>query len=405
MLYQRKIPFADLLSAKLELQLQNGRYASVSTHVVGVCAMTALLWFKVSEIYLMAWAGGMMLLLLLASMRMGYSLEGNRLYNHPFSVYFELIIITLLIGSAWCATTFWIWVSTSADDQSFYAAILIVTLIAVISVSVTVVIRECYLTYLFTMIVPLAAWLAYNYEDRPFNLILSGLLTVLAIVMTVASSWMSRSFTEMVQSNLERAAMAKDLSDLSDSLRQRNSQLEEARKQLSNMATIDELTGLGNRWALNQMLQTELSRAKRSGVPLALVILDVDHFKLYNDTYGHPAGDIALKSIAEILMSVTARAGDMAARMGGEEFLLILPGATAHAAQATAEKIRERLAKLALAHGTSPTASVITLSQGIVSCIPSMATDAEALVAAADEALYQSKDNGRDLITVSPFMP
>ena len=405
MLYQRKIPFADLLSAKLELQLQNGRYASVSTHVVGVCAMTALLWFKVSEIYLMAWAGGMMLLLLLASMRMGYSLEGNRLYNHPFSVYFELIIITLLIGSAWCATTFWIWVSTSADDQSFYAAILIVTLIAVISVSVTVVIRECYLTYLFTMIVPLAAWLAYNYEDRPFNLILSGLLTVLAIVMTVASSWMSRSFTEMVQSNLERAAMAKDLSDLSDSLRQRNSQLEEARKQLSNMATIDELTGLGNRWALNQMLQTELSRAKRSGVPLALVILDVDHFKLYNDTYGHPAGDIALKSIAEILMSVTARAGDMAARMGGEEFLLILPGATAHAAQATAEKIRERLAKLALAHGTSPTASVITLSQGIVSCIPSMATDADALVAAADEALYQSKGHGRDLITVSPFMP
>ena len=405
MLYQRKIPFADLLSAKLELQLQNGRYASVSTHVVGVCAMTALLWFKVSEIYLMAWAGCMMLLLLLASMRMGYSLEGNRLYNHPFSVYFELIIITLLIGSAWCATTFWIWVSTSADDQSFYAAILIVTLIAVISVSVTVVIRECYLTYLFTMIVPLAAWLAYNYEDRPFNLILSGLLTVLAIVMTVASSWMSRSFTEMVQSNLERAAMAKDLSDLSDSLRQRNSQLEEARKQLSNMATIDELTGLGNRWALNQMLQTELSRAKRSGVPLALVILDVDHFKLYNDTYGHPAGDIALKSIAEILMSVTARAGDMAARMGGEEFLLILPGATAHAAQATAEKIRERLAKLALAHGTSPTASVITLSQGIVSCIPSMATDAEALVAAADEELYQSKGHGRDLITVSPFIP
>ena len=405
MLYQRKIPFADLLSAKLELQLQNGRYASVSTHVVGVCAMTALLWFKVSEIYLMAWAGCMMLLLLLASMRMGYSLEGNRLYNHPFSVYFELIIITLLIGSAWCATTFWIWVSTSADDQSFYAAILIVTLIAVISVSVTVVIRECYLTYLFTMIVPLAAWLAYNYEDRPFNLILSGLLTVLAIVMTVASSWMSRSFTEMVQSNLERAAMAKDLSDLSDSLRQRNSQLEEARKQLSNMATIDELTGLGNRWALNQMLQTELSRAKRSGVPLALVILDVDHFKLYNDTYGHPAGDIALKSIAEILMSVTSRAGDMAARMGGEEFLLILPGATAHAAQATAEKIRERLAKLALAHGTSPTASVITLSQGIVSCIPSMATDAETLVAAADEALYQSKGHGRDLIMVSPFIP
>ena len=171
------------------------------------------------------------------------------------------------------------------------------------------------------------------------------------------------------------------------------------------MATIDELTGLGNRWALNQTLQTELSRAKRSNVPLALVILDVDHFKLYNDTYGHPAGDIALKSIAEILMSVTARAGDMAARMGGEEFLLILPGATAHAAQATAEKIRERLAKLALAHGTSPTASVITLSQGIVSCIPSMATDADALVAAADEALYQSKDHGRDLITVSSFMP
>lgn len=403
MLYQRKIPFADLLSAKLELQLQNGRYASVGAHAVGVCAMVALLWFRISEIYLMAWAGGMMLLLLMASMRMGYALRSNRVFSHRFSVYLELLITTALIGSAWFGSM--IWIDATTDDQTFYAATLVVTIIAVISVSVTVVIRECYLTYLFTMVVPLAAWLAYHFDERSYDLILAAVLTGLAIVMTIASGWMSQSFSDMVQVNLERAAMTQDLSDLSDSLRLRNLQLEEARKQLSEMATIDELTGLRNRRAVNQLLETELSRSKRSGIPLALVMLDVDHFKLYNDTYGHPAGDLVLQNIAEILMSVTGRAGEMAARMGGEEFLLILPGSTASDAHSTAEMVRERLAMKAIKHAASPTAPVVTISQGLIACVPRMDTHAETLIEAADQALYESKNHGRNLITLSNFIP
>ncbi len=403
MVYQRKIPFADLLSAKLELQLQNGRYASVGVHCIGVCALMAVLWFQVSEIYLMVWGGAMLLLLLLASMRMGYALEDGRFYTHRFSVYLELLVTTGLIGSAWSGTI--IWLDTTIDDQTFYAVVAVVTLIAVISVSVTVVIRECYLVYLFTMVVPLAAWLAYHFDDRPYDLILAGVLAGLAVVMTIASDWMSRSLGEMVQIHLEREVMTQDLSSLSDSLRQRNLQLEVARQELSQIATIDELTGLHNRRAMNQGLETELSRSRRSGIPLALVMLDVDHFKLYNDTYGHPAGDAVLRIISEILMSVTSRAGEMAARLGGEEFLLILPGATASDAQSTGEIVRERLAKRAIKHAASPTAAEVTLSQGVVSCVPHMDTDADRLIAAADEALYESKNAGRNLITLSPFSP
>ena len=216
---------------------------------------------------------------------------------------------------------------------------------------------------------------------------------------------MSHSIRQMVESSLEREAMARDLADLTGSLSVRNVQLQEARKQLSDMATVDELTGLRNRRGANQVFETEISRAKRAGMALSIIMLDVDHFKRYNDTYGHPAGDIVLQKVAEVLLSVTSRAGELAVRMGGEEFMLILPGSTQSDAMGTAAAIQQRMIDAAIPHEASPGTQLLTLSQGVVSCVPRLETEVSDLIEAADRALYKSKENGRHQATLSSFSP
>jgi diguanylate cyclase (GGDEF)-like protein len=134
-------------------------------------------------------------------------------------------------------------------------------------------------------------------------------------------------------------------------------------------------------------------------------MLDVDYFKLYNDTYGHPAGDSVLQKVAEVLLSVTARAGELAVRMGGEEFMLILPGATQRDVMNIAEVIQKRLADAAIEHRTSPIASILTVSQGVVSCVPQLHSEAADMIEAADKALYSSKNSGRNRATLSPYEP
>jgi diguanylate cyclase (GGDEF)-like protein len=134
-------------------------------------------------------------------------------------------------------------------------------------------------------------------------------------------------------------------------------------------------------------------------------MLDVDHFKLYNDTYGHPSGDLVLQKLAEVLMGVTSRAGELAVRMGGEEFMMILPGSTSGDAMSTAEAVRERVAALKMLHASSPTGEFVSVSQGVVACVPGMNTEISDLIDAADKALYDSKDAGRNAITLSAYRP
>lgn len=403
MLYQRKIPASEQLAAKLELQLQNGRYASVGANAVGVLAFTALFWYRIDQVYLLVWAGAMMLLQLLRSLRMSDALARNLYQSASQRTRAEFVAGAALTGVLWTLTI--LWLDARTPDNLFYAAITIVTIIAVISISVTVVIRAGYLAYLFTTVIPIATLLAWHYDHRPLNLVLAAVLSGLAVVMTIASGWMSRSFGELVQSNLERAAMTQDLASLSDTMHHKNIQLEEARRKLSAIATLDELTGLRNRRAFNQALDAELARSKRSGIPLALIMLDVDYFKRYNDTYGHPAGDVVLQSLARIFDGVTARAGEQAARYGGEEFVLLLPGSTLNDALNTAEVIKTRVAELQIEHRGNSCGPFVTVSQGIIACVPRMDTQAEELIDAADRALYESKQRGRNSISLSRYSP
>ena len=170
---------------------------------------------------------------------------------------------------------------------------------------------------------------------------------------------------------------------------------------LEIIAGEDALTGLANRRRLDEALRVAFQSAAAQRQPLSFVLLDVDYFKRFNDQYGHPAGDEALKQVAAVLKRHARRSADTTARYGGEELALILPAAESASAMAVAERIRADVEALAIAHQGSPYAN-LTLSIGVASCIPGQTMQAPAdLVEAADVALYAAKSAGRNRVALS----
>lgn len=172
-----------------------------------------------------------------------------------------------------------------------------------------------------------------------------------------------------------------------------------AQSALEELSITDELTGLHNRRFFNENLHIEWSRGIRSQEPLALILLDIDYFKQYNDTYGHTAGDDCLISVARVLQHSLLRSSDMATRYGGEEFVLLLPNTTLEGAFEISERIRSALERLNIPHNTNKVANHITLSDGIACLTPSSETNPSELISLADEALYKAKDLGRNQST------
>lgn len=167
-------------------------------------------------------------------------------------------------------------------------------------------------------------------------------------------------------------------------------------RRLVQLSFIDELTGLANRRRLEEGLEQECQRANRSGQPLSLIMIDVDHFKAFNDTYGHLTGDDCLKTLAEIFNSVVQRPADMVSRFGGEEFLLILPETPHRGAIEIVQALHAEIAKCAIPHLTSPTAPQITCSSGVLTTQAPPARRPLELLAAVDRQLYLAKTGGRN---------
>ena len=173
---------------------------------------------------------------------------------------------------------------------------------------------------------------------------------------------------------------------------------------LERLAACDGLTGIANRRSFDEKLNHEWLRARRDKTPLALLMLDVDHFKLFNDHYGHQAGDDCLRRIAECVAAIVLRPGDQVARYGGEEFAVVLPSIDMGGALMVAERVRAAVRGMAIAHADSAF-GVVTVSIGVSSGVPSQDTRQDALVKAADTALYEAKHAGRDRVAVAPMSP
>ena len=183
---------------------------------------------------------------------------------------------------------------------------------------------------------------------------------------------------------------------------QKSMALERSNQQLELLSATDGLTGLANRRQFDQHLYSEWQRSMRSGLPISLLLLDIDHFKRYNDQYGHLAGDACLRQVAGILYDCAQRTGELVARYGGEEFALLLPGADGDVAMTVAQRCMDEVAKARIVHADSPVAEHLTVSIGVATVVASQDLVPESLVRCADEALYRVKSSGRAHYIVAP---
>ena len=166
---------------------------------------------------------------------------------------------------------------------------------------------------------------------------------------------------------------------------------------MRELSLTDSLTGVANRRHFNDTVDAEWRRCARASLPLSLIMIDIDHFKLYNDHYGHQAGDLCLAAVSAAMKRCATRPHDLLARYGGEEFILLLPQEGLDGAQVIAARILDEVRKLNLPHAASPTAAHVTLSMGLAGVLPPTdSVDPGALIRTADNQLYRAKQSGRN---------
>ena len=228
-----------------------------------------------------------------------------------------------------------------------------------------------------------------SFEIQPQFWQTKWFLTLVALALVVLGPAVHRYRT---------VQLARRQRELEETVAQRTAELADANEKLEKLATVDGLTELANHRHFRTILRSEWNRHDRSHKPLSLLLIDVDHFKLFNDHFGHLEGDRALRLVARLLDASASRPGDLAARYGGEEFAVILSETDSEGARQVAEKLRREVHEARIPHETSPIADYLTISIGVATAYPREATSPDRLIGAADTALYQAKNGGRNTV-------
>jgi diguanylate cyclase (GGDEF)-like protein len=204
----------------------------------------------------------------------------------------------------------------------------------------------------------------------------------------------------LTRANERLAAEVKELRTTESRLRSAQATLEETTQKYARLSQIDPLTNLANRRKFDESLELEWRRGVRNKMPLALVLVDVDYFKLFNDTYGHSAGDDCLREVADVIAAAARRPGDLGARIGGEEFTVLLCDTGTEGALAVAAQIQSAIEQLSIEHETTRVfnTDIVTVSIGVVSMMPAPMIGPSVLIYRADEALYSAKQAGRNCV-------
>jgi diguanylate cyclase (GGDEF)-like protein len=216
------------------------------------------------------------------------------------------------------------------------------------------------------------------------------------VFSTLLSLLLARYFGALEQKNRQLKDYSEDLEEI---VQERTIELQKVNQVLQKLATVDSLTQIYNRRYFDDYLQTEWHRARRACTPIGLILCDIDHFKAYNDTYGHQDGDVCLYRVAQGILQCINRNTDRVARYGGEEFVVVLPNTDLKGVLQVAETIRVHIQGLKLAHGGGPS-GVVTLSFGVASMVPKQDSELAQLISTADQGLYLAKDEGRDRVAV-----
>lgn len=214
----------------------------------------------------------------------------------------------------------------------------------------------------------------------------------------VKGRFTSSHLRRSIQYAVERQSLLLELDAKNRTLQSLSEQLELANQQLEELVTIDGLTQVNNRRCFDETFLSEWNRLCRENHPLSLIMCDVDHFKAFNDTYGHQAGDVCLRKVAQAIAKVAKRPADCVARYGGEEFAIVLPNTDLDGAIQVAEAIRSTIHNLEIPHRLSSTGNNVTASLGVASQVPDENVAPSILIEAADRALYVAKEQGRDRV-------
>lgn len=239
--------------------------------------------------------------------------------------------------------------------------------------------------------VPYVLYVSWAHGERGVILLFMFALYMVAVIASMRR--MDINLTQSMTLQYENSQMVNTLS-------KSNQQLQNANEKLETLTLEDALTGLHNRRYLEMKLEAEWKRESRDQKVLTLMVIDIDYFKLYNDTYGHAEGDVCLTRVAQILATCLQRPADVVARIGGEEFVVLLPDAQEGGALKLAERILQHLSEAEIRHATSPLDDNVTVSIGMASVIPEGEATALSLFKAADKALYKAKSKGRNQIQV-----
>jgi diguanylate cyclase (GGDEF)-like protein len=226
------------------------------------------------------------------------------------------------------------------------------------------------------------------------NLIAASIVSLSAVFLLERS--LRKLFLQALLINLQK----KDIKEAQQLFNLQKHNLEAANVNLRSLIALDALTGIANRRSLDETLQSEWLRALRNGNPISFMMMDIDHFKQYNDTYGHQAGDECLKKVGGVFKGFARRPGDLSARYGGEEFAVLLADTELIDASIVATQVLHAIQTLNIPHKNSSASNIVTISVGLAVMIPQPNLDPSQLIASADRALYCAKHGGRNRVAV-----
>ena len=254
----------------------------------------------------------------------------------------------------------------------------------------------------FTLLV----WLGVKSSGMELNSILTHLFILICIsfVSGEIAELVNKMRVRTVDAVLEQIDANKKVIEQNDRLEEivaeRTCKLERANRLLEELSFQDPLSGIPNRRYYDKQIEIEWRRALREHKPLSLLMIDIDHFKQYNDTYGHAQGDECLRIVAKMIQTQLHRPGDFVARYGGEEFVVILPSTDLEGAKVTAERIRTSIELLKMENKNASSEKIVTISMGISVVVDDINISLDEYKEQADKALYSSKENGRNCYSV-----
>lgn len=386
------VPRNRVFSEQIRL-LYRGASRSTSLNYLAMAMMAALLYGRTDSIALGIW---MLVLAVITTIRLALVSKGGP-YDHFFEDPDRKLMIFVggvaIQGITWAAGLAYFVPRVPPLFQGFIF-MLVVLAIAVTMINYSTSVLSFFVFLFSSVTLPLAVLMAQGQHTQ----IIMGLLVIAScIILSFTYAWNYLQLRQAIRLRFERGMLVDTLQVANENLEDSNKRLKIAQEKLTRASMTDELTGIANRRHFKTAMAREWRIARRHKSPLSCLMIDIDYFKRYNDSYGHQKGDEILKRIAQEISFHMKRPADLAARYGGEEFVVLFPETPNNAAFMLAERLAGGIMALHIPHEFSPFGE-ITASIGVATIMPGEEYKGESLIKRTDMALYEAKNAGRNRV-------